>query len=85
MTHQAPTTGLHNSTLLPFLLNSTDYQMLAQSWKFEMKCCFIGLTPPAACTRARVALTFGRAHRPPLLPNLLKKGGNRLSLRYGFL
>ena len=34
MTYQAPTTGLHSPTLLPFLQNSTDYLMLAQSWKF---------------------------------------------------
>jgi len=80
MTYQAPTTDLHSPTSLPLLQNSTDYLMLAQSWKFEVKCCFIGLTPPAACTRARVPLTFGRVHRPPLLPNLLKKGGNRLGL-----
>ena len=80
MTYQAPTTDLHSPTSLPFLQNFIDYLMLAQSWKFEVKCCFIGLTPPAACTRARVPLTFGRVHRPPLLPNLLKKGGNRLGL-----
>ena len=76
--------GTHNwlaqSTLLLFLQNSTDYLMLAQSCKFGVSCCFIGLTHPAACTRARVPLTFGHVHRPPLLPDLLKKGGCRLSL-----
>ena len=54
--------------------------MLAQSFKFGVDCCFIGLTRLAACTRARVPLTFGRVHRPPLLPKLLKKGGNQLVL-----
>ena len=32
-----------------------------------------------AYTRARVPLTFGHVHSPPLLPNLLKKGGSRLN------
>jgi hypothetical protein len=80
MTHQAPTTGLHSPTLLPFFHYSTDYFMLAQPWKFGVNCCSIGLTHPTACTRARVPLTFGHVHIPPLLPNLLKKGGNRLGL-----
>ena len=38
MTYQAPTTGLHSPTLLPFLQNSTDYLMLAQFWKFGVNC-----------------------------------------------
>ena len=62
--HQAPITGLHSPTLLLFLQNSTDYLMLAQSCKYGVNCCFIGLTHPAACTRVRVPLTFGHVHRP---------------------
>ena len=46
--------------------DSNDYLMLAQSCKFGVNCCFIGLTHPAACTRAHVPLTFGHVHRPPL-------------------
>jgi hypothetical protein len=65
MTYQAPTTGLHNPTLLPILQNSTDYLMLAQFCKFGVNCCFLGLTHPAACTWARVPLPFGHVHRPP--------------------
>jgi hypothetical protein len=80
MTYQAPTTGLHSPTLLSFLQKPTDYLMLTQSWKFGVNCCSSGLTHPAACTRARVPLTFGHAHRLPLSPSLLKKGGNRLGL-----
>jgi hypothetical protein len=38
--------------------------MLAQSCKFGVDCCVIGLTYPAACTRAHVPLTFGHVHRP---------------------
>jgi len=53
------------TTLLPFLQNSTDYLMLAQSCRFGVNCCFIGLTYPAACTWAHVPLTFGHVHRPP--------------------
>jgi hypothetical protein len=30
--------------------------------------CSIGLTHPAVCTRARVPLTCGHVHRPPLYP-----------------
>jgi len=41
------------------------YLMLAQSCKFGVNCCFIGLTHPAACTQARVPLTFEHVHRPP--------------------
>jgi len=64
VTYQAPITGLHSPTI--FLLNSTDYLMLAQSCKFGVYCCFIGLTHPTACTRARVPLTFGHVQTPPL-------------------
>ena len=84
VTYQAPITGVHSPTLLPFLQKSTDYLMLAQSWKFGVICCFIGLTHPTACTRVRVPLIFGHVHRPPLLPKLLKKGANRLGLSWGF-
>jgi len=80
VTYQAPITGLHSPTLLLFLQDSTDYLMLAQSCKFGVNYCFIGLTHPAACTQVCVPLTFGHVHRPPLLPNLLKKGANRLGL-----
>jgi hypothetical protein len=48
--------------------------MLAQSCKFGVNCCFIGLTHPAACTRARVPLTFGHVHRPPPLTQFAQKG-----------
>jgi len=54
--------------------------MLAHSWKFGVKCCSIGLAHPAACTRACVPPTFVHVNRPPLFPNLVKKGGNRLRL-----
>ena len=60
-----PITGLHNSTLLPFSQSSTDHLMLAQSWKFGVNCCSIGLTHPAACTGALVPLTFGHVNNPP--------------------
>ena len=56
---------LAQSHMLPFIQNSTGYFMLAQSCKFGVDCCFFGLTRPAACTRARVPLTFGHVHRPP--------------------
>jgi len=74
MTHQAPITGLHNPTLLPFFQSSTDYFMLAQSWKFGVNCCSICLTHPAACTLAPVPLTFGHVHiPPPFYPNCSKR------------
>jgi len=82
---QAPISGLLSPILLQFLYNSIEYLMLAQSCKFGVNCCFIGLTHPAACTRARVPLIFGHVHRPPSpWPNLLKKGSNRLGLSWGF-
>jgi len=74
MTYQAPTTGLHSPTLLPFLQIFTDCLMLAQSWKFEVNYCSIGLTHPAACTQARVPLTFGHVHRPPPSTQFAQKG-----------
>ena len=74
MTYQAPITGLHSPALLPFTLNSTNYLMLAQSWKFGVNTCSIGLTQSAACTRARVPLTFGHVHRPPPFTQFAQKG-----------
>ena len=65
MTYQAPTTGLR-SPALPLLQTSTDYLMLARFSKFGVNCCFIGLAHPAVWTQARVPLTFGHIHRPPL-------------------
>jgi len=73
-TYQAPITGLHSPTLNPFLQNSTDYLMLAEFWKFGVNCCFIGLTNSAACTRARVPLTFGHVHKPLLFTQFAQKG-----------
>jgi hypothetical protein len=66
VTYQAPITGLHSPILLPILQNYTDYLVLAQSCKLRVNCCFVGLTNPAACTRARVPLTFKHVYRPPL-------------------
>ena len=74
VTYQAPLTGLHSPTSPPFLHNFTDYLMLAQSCKFGINCCFIDLTHPMACTRARVLLTFGLVHRPPPLTQFAQKG-----------
>ena len=71
VTYQAPITDLHSPTLLR---NFTDYLMLAQSCKFGSNCCFIGLTHPAACTRACVLLTFGHVHRPVPLTQFAQKG-----------
>ena len=74
VTYQAPITGLHSPTLLPFLQNSTDYLMLAQSCKFGVNCCFIGLTHPTTCTQARVPLTIGHVHSRPPLTQFAQKG-----------
>jgi len=81
-THDLPGTHncLHSPILLPFLQNFTVYLMLTQSWKFGVNCSSIGLAHPAACTRDCVPLTFGHVHRPTLLPDSLKKGGNWLGL-----
>jgi len=74
VTYQAPITGLHSPTLLPFLQNSTDDLMLAQSCKFEVICCFIGLTHPAACTQTRCAFDFWTCPQtPPLYPICSKR------------
>jgi len=83
MTHQAPITGLHNSTLLPFFQNSTDNLMLAQSWKFGGNCCSIGLTHPAACTGALVPLTFRHVHRTPFT-QFAQKGWQSTGLELRF-
>ena len=76
--------GTHNwlaQSHIASIFSEFYYFMLAQSCKFGANCCFIALTHPAACTRARVPLTyFGHVHRPPPLPNLLEKGPNRLGL-----
>jgi hypothetical protein len=80
MTYQAFTTGLNSPTLLPFLQNSTDYLLLAQFWKLGVNCSSISLMHHMARTQARVPLTCEHVHSPPLLPNLLKKGANRLGL-----
>ena len=69
-THDLPST--HNSLTQPhiasFLQNSTKYLMLRLSWKFGVNRCSFGLTHPAACTQARLPLTCGLVHRPPLNP-----------------
>jgi len=74
VTYQAPITGLHSPTLLPFLETSTDYFMLAQSCKLWVNFSFIGLTHPAACNGARVPLTFGHVHNPPPFPQFAQIG-----------
>jgi hypothetical protein len=73
-THDLP--GTQNWLAQPHIASIPSefhYLMLEQFWKFGVNCCSIGLTHPTVCTRTRVPLTFGHAHRPPLLPNLLKK------------
>ena len=80
-THDLP--GTHNWLAQPHIASISSesyYLMLAQSWKFGVSCCSSGLTHPAACTQARVPLTFGHVHTSPLSPSLLKKGANRLGL-----
>ena len=60
--------GTHNwlaQSHIASISSELHYLMLAQSCKFGVNCCFIGLTHPAACTRARVPLTFGHVHRHP--------------------
>jgi len=49
-------------------LHWLSHLMLAQSCMFWVICCFVGLTHPTACTRARAPLTLGHVHRPPLNP-----------------
>ena len=87
MTYQPPTTGLHSSTLLSFFQKFPRNSLAISCWHNPGSlewCCSIGLTYFAACTQAHVPLTFGHVHRPPLSPNLLKKGGNRLGLSWVF-
>jgi len=80
--------GTHNwlaQSHIASFFSEFHYLMLAQSCKFGVNCCSIGLTHPVACTLTRVPLTFGHVHRPPpRLPNLLKKGPNRLGWSWGF-
>ena len=73
VTYQAPITGLHNPTLLPFLQNSTDYLKLAQSCKFGVTCCSIGLTHPAACTLRVCLWLLDISTDPPFNPICSKK------------
>ena len=50
----------------------TDYLMLAQTCKFMVNCCFIGLTHPAVCTKCVCLWLLEMSTYPPyLLPNLL--------------
>ena len=71
--HQAPITGLHSPTLLLFLQNSTDYLMLAQSCKYGVNCCFVGLTHPAACTWVRVPWLLDMSTDPLFYPIYSKR------------
>jgi hypothetical protein len=71
--YQAPITGLHSPILLLFLQNSTDYIMLAQSCKFVVNCCFIGLTHPAACTECVCLWLFEMSTGPPFYPIYSKR------------
>jgi len=73
VTYQAPITGLHSLTLLPFLQNFNDYLTLAQFCKFGANCCFIGLTHPVACTRARVPSDFWTCPQTPPLTQFAQK------------
>ena len=63
--HDLP--GTHTWLAHPHIAsrNSTDYLMLAQTWKLGVNCCSIGLTHHAACTQAHVPLTYRHVHRPP--------------------
>ena len=47
--------------------------MLAQSWKFGLSSCSIGLTHPVACTGALVPLTIINVHSPPFYPICSKR------------
>ena len=62
MTYQTTTAGLHSLKLLPFLQSSTDYLMLAQTLRFGVNRCSIGMTHPVAYTRAHVPLNYGHVH-----------------------
>ena len=76
--HDSP--GTHNWLaqlhIASFFHNSTDYLMLAQSWKFGLSSCSIGLTHPVACTGALVPLTFGNIHSTLPFTQFAQKGGN---------
>jgi len=72
--YQAPTTGLHSPTLLPFHQKSTDYLMLAQSGKFGVNCCFIGLIHPARPAPERVCLWLFDMSTDPPLTQFAQKG-----------
>jgi hypothetical protein len=78
--------GIHNwlaQSRIASIFSEFHYLMLAQSCKFGVNCCFIGLTHPAACTRARVPLTCGHVHSPPLLTQFAKKGCLSTGLELG--
>ena len=60
--------GTHNWLAQPHIASiSSAFHWLSYAGKikFGVNCCSIGLTHPAACTRARVPLTFGHVHGPP--------------------
>ena len=74
-THDLP--GNHNWLAQPHIASiSSDlyHLMMTQSWRFKVNCS-IGLTHPAACTRARVPRTF--THVPPFYPNCSKRVANK--------
>jgi len=77
MSYQAPTTGLHSPTLLPFLQNFAILVSYAgtilEVWSELL---LHRLDLPHGLHLSAVPQTFGHVQRSPLLPNLLKKGGN---------
>ena len=54
-------------------ISSTDYRMLAQSCKFGVNCCFIGLTHPAACTECVCFQLLDMSTDPPIYPIYSKR------------
>jgi len=69
--------GTHNwlaQSHIASISSKFHYLMLAQSCEFGVNCCSIGLTHPAACTRAREPLAFGHVHRPPPLTQFAPTG-----------
>ena len=77
--NDSPGTGLHGSTLLqffriPLTISCWHNPGSLEGLGFRVNCCFIGLTHPAACTRARVPLSFGHVHRPPSSTQFAQKG-----------
>jgi hypothetical protein len=74
-THDLSST--HNWLTQPHIASfigiSTKYLMLRLSWKFGWNRCSFGLTHPAACTQARLPLTCGLVHRPPLFSLISSK------------